>query len=378
MEDIGRYYETLGLGPGASPDEVKQAYRDLVQVWHPDRFAHDPRLQQKAQAKVKEINEAYARLQSAWGDLLRDQPAPSESPSSSAEPAERPSGERVRNLLTWAPSSERFTQALADARIPDLTRVLESLKEQRTEGERRGRIEAELRRRPGTPPRPASQEDTSQPQRGEATNELEPIHEAARISQVSPDIRYAAFIAAAIVGIEAARWVLNVRRWSLETLDWPLYILTSICGIYFWVWVYRLHRTLKHATRGEYPIGPVNALWPYLLAPLFNVFLLLIMARVREAIVLWVSLLTISSLFVIYWTIRWMREVVKFSEAFGERPGFSALLPGICFIAGFPLMRLSIGLGAFLIVLTAWFLQDIADRKLAAMASEAQGSKHLE
>jgi hypothetical protein len=172
------HYETLGLGPGASPDEVKQAYRDLVQVWHPDRFAHDPCLQKKAEAKLKEINEAYACLQSAWGDLLRDQPAPLGSPSSSAEPAERPSGERVRNLLTWAPSSERFRQALVDARIPDLTRVLEGLEEQRTEGERRGRIEAELRRRTGTPPRPASQEDTSQPQRGEATNELEPAHEA--------------------------------------------------------------------------------------------------------------------------------------------------------------------------------------------------------
>ncbi|GAC1470102.1 MAG: hypothetical protein NVSMB70_15180 [Chamaesiphon sp.] len=31
-------------------------------VWHPDRFAHHPRLQQKAEYKFKQINEAHERL----------------------------------------------------------------------------------------------------------------------------------------------------------------------------------------------------------------------------------------------------------------------------------------------------------------------------
>lgn len=57
------YYGILGLDPGASSEQVRQAYRDMARVWHPDRFAHDPRLQQKAQEKLKEINEAYERLQ---------------------------------------------------------------------------------------------------------------------------------------------------------------------------------------------------------------------------------------------------------------------------------------------------------------------------
>ena len=60
--DISRCYEILGLKPSATPDQVKQAYRDLCKVWHPDRFGHDPRLQQKAQEKLKEINEAYEHL----------------------------------------------------------------------------------------------------------------------------------------------------------------------------------------------------------------------------------------------------------------------------------------------------------------------------
>ncbi len=56
------YYRVLGLEPGASVDELKLAHRDLVKVWHPDRFADDPRLQMKAQEKLKQINEAYEFL----------------------------------------------------------------------------------------------------------------------------------------------------------------------------------------------------------------------------------------------------------------------------------------------------------------------------
>jgi hypothetical protein len=44
--------------------ELKAAHRDLAKVWHPDRFLHDPRLQQKAQEKLKEINEAYEQISS--------------------------------------------------------------------------------------------------------------------------------------------------------------------------------------------------------------------------------------------------------------------------------------------------------------------------
>ena len=57
-----RYYRVLGLEPGVSLEELKQTHKDLVKVWHPDRFADDPRLQQKAQEKLKEINEAYEQV----------------------------------------------------------------------------------------------------------------------------------------------------------------------------------------------------------------------------------------------------------------------------------------------------------------------------
>jgi len=65
-EKINRCIEILGLKPGASQEEVNQAYRDLVNVWHPDRFMGNPRLEKKAEEKVKEINAAYEYIKSFY------------------------------------------------------------------------------------------------------------------------------------------------------------------------------------------------------------------------------------------------------------------------------------------------------------------------
>jgi hypothetical protein len=59
---LSKGYDLLGVKPGVSNRELKAAHRDLAKVWHPDRFLHDPRLQEKAQEKLKEINEAYELL----------------------------------------------------------------------------------------------------------------------------------------------------------------------------------------------------------------------------------------------------------------------------------------------------------------------------
>lgn len=58
------HYQVLEIEPGASQHEIKQAYRDLAKVWHPDRFSDQPRLQQKAEEKLKRINAAYEFLKS--------------------------------------------------------------------------------------------------------------------------------------------------------------------------------------------------------------------------------------------------------------------------------------------------------------------------
>ena len=58
-------WSLFSLSPGTSAVDLKRAYRDLIDVWHPDRFAHNPRLQAKAEAMTKRINAAYQRLQVA-------------------------------------------------------------------------------------------------------------------------------------------------------------------------------------------------------------------------------------------------------------------------------------------------------------------------
>ena len=68
--DLKQCFEILELSADASADEVQQAYKDLVNIWHPDRFAANPRLRQKAETKLKEINRAYAMVNS----LLSSEP----------------------------------------------------------------------------------------------------------------------------------------------------------------------------------------------------------------------------------------------------------------------------------------------------------------
>ena len=51
-------YEVLGLSPGASDDEIKAAYRRLAKKYHPDLNGGSA----EAEAKMKEVNEAYTLL----------------------------------------------------------------------------------------------------------------------------------------------------------------------------------------------------------------------------------------------------------------------------------------------------------------------------
>jgi curved DNA-binding protein CbpA len=54
-------YEVLGIKPGASEQEIKNAYRQLVKQYHPDQY-HDNPLQELAKNKLAEINAAYDML----------------------------------------------------------------------------------------------------------------------------------------------------------------------------------------------------------------------------------------------------------------------------------------------------------------------------
>jgi molecular chaperone DnaJ len=55
------YYEVLGVARDAGEDDLKKAYRKLAMQWHPDRNQGNT----EAEAKFKELNEAYDVLKDA-------------------------------------------------------------------------------------------------------------------------------------------------------------------------------------------------------------------------------------------------------------------------------------------------------------------------
>src|SRR5438876_54184 len=59
---IKEFYRELDLELGADLASVRQSYRQLVKVWHPDRFGNDHKLQAVANDKLKKINSAYESL----------------------------------------------------------------------------------------------------------------------------------------------------------------------------------------------------------------------------------------------------------------------------------------------------------------------------
>ncbi len=61
-DPLDDYYDALEVPRGASPEAVRQSYKELVKVWHPDRFGSDEKLRARATTKLQEINAAYEKL----------------------------------------------------------------------------------------------------------------------------------------------------------------------------------------------------------------------------------------------------------------------------------------------------------------------------
>jgi curved DNA-binding protein CbpA len=84
--DIKKCYEILELDPNASLAEAKQAYKDLVNIWHPDRVSHNARLKQRAENKLKEVNAAYEKLEVFLSSKQDRKPAPKQAPEAEVHP----------------------------------------------------------------------------------------------------------------------------------------------------------------------------------------------------------------------------------------------------------------------------------------------------
>jgi len=59
-------YEVLGVRESASKEDIKKAYREQAKKYHPDQYGNNP-LQDLAEDKMQELNEAYDALMKGTG-----------------------------------------------------------------------------------------------------------------------------------------------------------------------------------------------------------------------------------------------------------------------------------------------------------------------
>ena len=74
---------TLGLDEDATLQDIKVAYKESVQIFHPDKFAKNKKLQDRATEQFKHLQEAYDFLTSGRGS--RGSSAPRSASSRSYE-----------------------------------------------------------------------------------------------------------------------------------------------------------------------------------------------------------------------------------------------------------------------------------------------------
>jgi curved DNA-binding protein CbpA len=86
------HYETLGVGPAATTEEIRAAYRKLAFQHHPDRNPEDA----DAEKRFKELAEAYSVLsdakQKALYDRVRQAPRRDVPPPPGPQPAQADPG----------------------------------------------------------------------------------------------------------------------------------------------------------------------------------------------------------------------------------------------------------------------------------------------
>ena len=130
MSDIQNSYRLLEVSPDASPVEIRKAYLFLVNIWHPDRFVHEPNVQARVEEKLKALNEAYQRIKDA--PLLGGRG----SKGLKASPAERLSGTTLTarewlaraKLLTSKPIRLKPGEAIDWSNVENLNEHIEGIR----------------------------------------------------------------------------------------------------------------------------------------------------------------------------------------------------------------------------------------------------------
>jgi WD40 repeat protein len=111
-------YKVLELEPGASLALVKDAYRNLAKVWHPDLF-QDLAQKQQAEEKIKQINSAYEHLKKNYQPNSSDASVSQHSTTSSS-PSFTKSRTNPSDLLAQAidqMTNRRYQEALENLNL---------------------------------------------------------------------------------------------------------------------------------------------------------------------------------------------------------------------------------------------------------------------
>jgi curved DNA-binding protein CbpA len=95
------FYEELGLAPGAYPEEIRDAYRSLVRLLHPDQQT-DPQLKAIAEKQMRKLNRSYAVLSDParrlrYNEILNHEQGPPILVDSRSAPDMR----RIAGRMSW-------------------------------------------------------------------------------------------------------------------------------------------------------------------------------------------------------------------------------------------------------------------------------------
>ena len=123
-ERTPNYYTLLELLPSATEAEIKNAWHEQIQVWHPDRFNHSPALHRKAETRTQLINQAYQTLSDPTLRTRYDattQPSTSHRPPPRRSPASSPSSE---SYASPPPRPQQTARARQDPRGPQSLMML--------------------------------------------------------------------------------------------------------------------------------------------------------------------------------------------------------------------------------------------------------------
>ena len=126
MEPLSEQLAILGLSPDAPLHEAEAAYRDLIRVWHPDRFTSDPKLRAKAQEQTVQINRAMHAVREAFKKprtALR-RPPPAQPQRTDSTPTSKPQQplahqplQSSQTLVIHQPFRASFLQAILGCAI---------------------------------------------------------------------------------------------------------------------------------------------------------------------------------------------------------------------------------------------------------------------